>query len=149
MIPYYHRGGAKAFKLSTNNARAETMATSGTFKAAFACRRCIIPASGFTEWTGPKGSKTRHTITRAGGGMLFFAGLWDSYRDEEGEEDSYAMVMTAVTDTDDMARFHSRQPVFLDQARAAIWLDTTVDPAPILTGIPGIYAFEPPEPAPC
>ncbi len=32
------------------NARAETVATSGMFRSAFAQRRCIVPADAFYEW---------------------------------------------------------------------------------------------------
>src|SRR5262245_6684740 len=39
------------------NARAETAATRGVFKAAFARGRCLVPADGFYEWQGAKGTK--------------------------------------------------------------------------------------------
>ena len=39
------------------NARAETVATSGMFKSAFARRRCIVPADAFYEWKPVEGGK--------------------------------------------------------------------------------------------
>jgi putative SOS response-associated peptidase YedK len=48
------------------------------FRSAFRERRCILPASGFSEWTGPKGAKQPHLFTPADGSpLLAFAGLWD------------------------------------------------------------------------
>lgn len=75
LVPFNHRGPGKAIKFPCNNARSETMATKWPFKEATARRLCVIPMTTFTEWTGPVGSKTRHSITAADGGMLFAAGL--------------------------------------------------------------------------
>lgn len=147
LTPFFNKGGLKAWKASTNNARSETMATSPAFREAYRRRRCIIPVTSFTEWTGPKGSKTAHAISRRDGGMLFFAGLWDRCDTDDGPADSFTMVMIDALGDDDVARFHNRQPVFLDRGRADTWLDLTADPAPILKGPgPGTLVADPPEP---
>ena len=39
---------------ATFNARAETVLVKAMFQSAFKSRRCIIPVSGFYEWTGPR-----------------------------------------------------------------------------------------------
>jgi len=147
LVPFNHRGSLKAVKFPCNNARSETMATKWPFKEATARRRCVIPMTAFTEWTGPVGSKTRHNITAADGGMLFAAGLWEDSNPEEGPLISYTMVMTGTVPGDDMQPFHDRQPVLLDANRAATWLDLGVDYAPILNALPpGSLTFDPPEP---
>ena len=146
LIPFYHKGGPKAWKLSTNNCRSETMATSGTFRDAFKNRRCIIPATSFTEWTGPKGSKTAHAISRADGGMLFLAGLWDRCSTDDGPVENYTMVMMQAAGDDDMAPFHNRQPIVLEADSARLWLDSAQDPAPILQARKGVLVADPPEP---
>jgi putative SOS response-associated peptidase YedK len=48
------------------NARAETVATSSMFDAAFARRRCLIPAGAFYEWKKVAGANSR---TRSRGQM--------------------------------------------------------------------------------
>lgn len=148
LTPFFHKGPLKAWKASCNNARAEDMASKPSFRDAYKRRRCIIPATTYSEWTGPKGKMTKHYIGRADGGLLFFAGLWDTCRPEGEPVDSYTMVMIDALPGDDAARFHNRQPVLLDADSASIWLDLTADPAPILVGPPtGTYAADPPEPA--
>jgi len=147
LVPFFHKGPLKAWKASTNNARSETMATSPAFRDAFKRRRCVIPATSFTEWTGPKGAKTAHAISRADGGLLFLAGLWDRCVTEEGPAESYTMPMIAAVAGDDLAPFHNRQPVVLDAQRAALWLDLAADPAPVLAAMPaGTLIADPPEP---
>jgi SOS response associated peptidase (SRAP) len=57
------------------NARAETVASSGMFRGAFAQRRCLVPAAVFYEWRAMAGGKQPYAITRADGQPLAFAGL--------------------------------------------------------------------------
>jgi putative SOS response-associated peptidase YedK len=60
---------------ATFNARAET-----DVRGVFKYRRCIIPASGFYEWTCGKNARQPHLFTAADGGpVLEFAGLWDRW----------------------------------------------------------------------
>lgn len=147
LVPWNHKGSVKAIKFPCNNARSETMATKWPFREAAARRRCIIPMTGFTEWTGPAGSKTAHAITAADGGLLFAAGLWEDSSPHEGPLVSYTMVMTGCAEGDDMAPFHDRQPVLLDRERARTWLDLANDYAPLLCALPpGSLMFDPPDP---
>ena len=148
LTPFFHKGPLGAWKASTNNCRSETMASSPAFRDAYKRRRCLIPATGFTEWTGPKGAKTAHAISRADGGLLFLAGLWERCTVEDAPVESYTMVMIDAAGDDFMARFHNRQPIVLDAARAATWLDLGADVRPLLAAPPlGALAADPPEPA--
>lgn len=87
-------GLAKAEKLSTFNARSETVARSFTFGNAWRQgQHCIIPADAFYEpdWRSGKAVATR--FARADGAPMGIAGIWDRYRNAAGElVDSYTML---------------------------------------------------------
>jgi putative SOS response-associated peptidase YedK len=80
LVPYWWKKSLKDVP-STFNARAERVADGPMWRSAFKSRRCIIPASGFYEWTGPKSARIPHYFTAADGQPLAFAGLWDNWRD--------------------------------------------------------------------
>ena len=60
------------------NAKAETLEQRPTFSEAFQQCRCIVPADGFYEWTGHKGKRQPLWIHRRDGGLMLFAGLYES-----------------------------------------------------------------------
>jgi putative SOS response-associated peptidase YedK len=146
VVPFFHKGPVKEWQAATNNARSEEMATKASFRDAVKTRRCIIPATAINEWTGST-PKTKHAISRADRAPLFLAGLWASHRWDGERTESYTMVMQDTAPGDDMHVFHNRQPVVLDRAGAAIWLDCAADYQPLLKGPPtGTLVADPPEP---
>ena len=75
LVPAWWKKSLKEVPV-TFNARAESVADKPMFRTAFKERRCIVPASGFFEWTGGKGAKQPHLFTAADGSpLLAFAGL--------------------------------------------------------------------------
>ena len=62
------------------NARAETIAEKPAFRAACRERRCIIPASGFYEWTKDgEGKRLPWYIRRGDEAPIAFAGIWQDW----------------------------------------------------------------------
>lgn len=109
---------------STFNARVETADTSPMFRGAFRARRCIIPASGFFEWTGEKADRVPHYFSAADGALLAFAGLWERWKSPVGEIITSCTII--VRDADDwMDRYHDRMPAMLHPDDFAAWLDGT------------------------
>ncbi len=130
LVPWWHKGTLRDFKLATFNARSETLATSRTFRDAFARRRCLVPAEGWTEFTGTKGNKTRWHVWPRGEDWFCFAGLWDRCRTTDaGTVDSFTIVMRDPAPPLD--RFHGRQPVVLRVEDWATWLDPSADARPL------------------
>ena len=103
------------------NARAETIASSGMFRGAFARRRCIVPAALFYEWQANPDGKTPFAIARADEQPLAFAGIWEGWRSPEGDIlRSFAIVTTSASAQ--MAVLHERMPVILEAPDWPVWL---------------------------
>ena len=114
---------------ATFNARAETVAQKPMFRNAFTQRRCIIPASGFYEWTGEKGSKVPHLFTAADGSpVLAFAGLWDRWRDKATGEDVLSATIIVSGASAWMTPYHDRMPVLLMPDQVDAWLKGRAGP---------------------
>jgi putative SOS response-associated peptidase YedK len=118
------------------NARAETVATSGMFRGAFAQRRCLVPADAFYEWQATEGGKQPYAIARQEGQPMAFAGLWEGFRWPDGTAlRTFAIITTSANA--DMTGLHDRMPVILDQADWHAWLgETEGDRAALLRPAP-------------
>jgi len=111
------------------NARAETLATKGAFKAAFRRRRCIVPADGFYEWTRKAGGRVKqpHFIHRPDGEPYAFAGLWEVWRRRADGERLRSCTIVTTTANEPMSALHDRMPVILPASVWDEWLDTDND----------------------
>ncbi len=107
------------------NARAETIATSGVFRAAVRDRRCIIPATAFYEWRDEPAGKQPFAIARQDGAPLALAGVWESWRNPDGEVlRTYAIVTTTANAT--MSLLHDRMPVILEAEDWPVWMGEAI-----------------------
>jgi putative SOS response-associated peptidase YedK len=110
-------------KFATFNARSEEVEEKATFRGAWkAKRRCIIPASGFFEWTGQKGDKTPHYFTRVDGKIIGFAGLWEVWKNRATGEDLYSCSILIHEPSRWMAKYHNRMPAILEEKDFDGWL---------------------------
>lgn len=129
LVPYWWKKSLKELP-STFNARAERVADGPMWRGAFKSRRCIIPASGFYEWTGPKSARVPHYFSTPDGRPLGFAGLWDNWRDPEGRDVLSATIIVGPAN-EWMSAYHDREPVILDWRDATAWM-RGCDPASLL-----------------
>lgn len=103
------------------NARAETIAEKPAFKAAVRERRCLIPATGFYEWTKSEDdTRLPWYFSVPTGDPLVFAGIWQVWEREGEILTACAMVTTGASDW--MAQTHHREPVVVAQDDWATWL---------------------------
>ena len=110
------KGGMKP-----GNARAETVATTPMFRQAFSRQRCVVPATGFYEWIGEKGSKKLLPFTASGLATFGLPGIWDEWQMPNGGVRRSCAIITCDPNGD-IRPYHDRMPVILDQDEALAWL---------------------------
>lgn len=118
------------------NARSETVLDKPAFARAASARRCLVPIDGWYEWqaspvaTDARGKPRKQPffITRVDDAPLALAGLYEFWKDPEAPAEdplswivSYTILTTAAEPGLD--RIHDRQPVALEPAAWADWLD--------------------------
>ncbi|MFT4281268.1 SOS response-associated peptidase [Microbacterium sp.] len=119
--------GVRAF-----NARSEEVEDKPMFRQALIKRRAIVPATGYYEWHTEAGVKTPYFISPADGAPLFFAGLYEWWKDPAKADDDPARWLLSFTimtraSVGELGSIHDRMPLFLDADHADAWLDPTTD----------------------
>lgn len=114
-------------KFPTFNARSEGITSKATWKSPLKSRRCIIPASGYYEWTGEKGQKVPWWI-HPENGILGFAGLYSWWQNKALPDDDPARwhltaTMLTMPTVDHLAEIHDRNPVALPDSLWEQWMD--------------------------
>lgn len=96
------------------NSRSETAAVKKFFSDALYYRRCVIPATGFYEWS--RQTKLKYMFNARDDEMLYMAGAYNEY----GPVKKF-VIFTRSAD-EDMADIHNRMPVLLPQERVREYL---------------------------
>lgn len=130
LIPHWRKDLTE--KPQPFNARIETVATSGMFRAAFQRQRCIVPASAYYEWLTNDGTKTPYLITTADPGAaasvvstpptlggLAFAGIY-----EDHAEGPRSVAIITRPSLGPVGFIHDRMPVMLTPAGYEQWMGT-------------------------
>ncbi len=132
LIPDWVRDPRIGHKLI--NARAETARTKPSFRAAFASRRCLVPADGFYEWKREGGAKRPWLIGMRDREPFAFAGLWERWTMRAGATpagsfaglrpgdsiETFTILTTAANAV--VAPIHARMPVILAPEAFGPWL---------------------------
>jgi putative SOS response-associated peptidase YedK len=145
LVPSWAKSAVDAAKRI--NARAESLRSKNTFRGAFEQRRCVIPADGFFEWTGAKGKRMPVWFRPPDRELLFFAGLYESWRDPETAAWTKTFTIITTGPNDLVAPVHDRMPAVLAPDDLERWMSPQSDldeayallkPAPegSLVGIP-------------
>lgn len=145
-------------RLSTNNARSETVASATTFRPSWAAgKRCLIPSMSFDEpyWAPGATRSIAWRFRRADGQPWALAGLWAEWTDPETGEviPSYTMITQNCDQHALLNKFHKPDPkhpadkqdkrtvVPIREADWATWLEGTLDQAQALIQLSPPEAF--------
>ena len=129
---------AKDLKIGAHaiNARQETVREKPMFRTAFKNpkHRCLVPATGYYEWTGEAGKKQPFYIYPPSKSLVCFAGLWEAWRDKSDPEAEWVRTFTILTGDPGKVSgdVHDRQPVILPPELWERWLTAPVAEASAL-----------------
>jgi putative SOS response-associated peptidase YedK len=119
LVPFWSKGPDNRYSMI--NARAETVASKPAYRAAFAQRRCLIPADAFYEWQPGKEGKQPYAIRPKDQAPFAMAGLWEHWQGDDGSVIDSCTIL--VTEANALLRpLHERMPVILDPADYGTWL---------------------------
>lgn len=95
------------------NARAESATERKMFRDSVQHRRCIIPAKGFYEWDK---SKEKFSYERDDAPVLFMAGCYNKYQDQE------RFVILTTEANPSVSPVHDRMPLILEPEELEDWM---------------------------
>ena len=130
LVPYWSPDSKPKYAMF--NARAESLHNSRAFRGAFERRRCIVPVDGFYEWLREGSRKLPQHVQSADGDALMLGGVWDRWVRDDQVLESFALITTDAHPN--LAFLHNRQPLFLTQPDATLWLNSD-------TALPALQAL--------
>ena len=104
------------------NLRSETLGGSRAWRRLLCRKRCLVPADGFYEW-----QKQPYWIRPRQGGVIAFAGLWETWSDRDGGEIDTGVILTTASNAM-LAPIHDRMPAVIPVAGFDRWLKATENP---------------------
>lgn len=104
------------------NARAESLHEKLAFRDSLLERRCIVPASGFFEWTTQDGVRAPLYVSDKNDGLWGFAALWDEWVLPNGHAFRSCAIITTESNRL-LSPHHARMPAILRPESYAQWLD--------------------------
>jgi putative SOS response-associated peptidase YedK len=121
-------------KLSTINAKSETVFRSSLYRDLVFRQRCIVPLSGFFEWK-RDGQQTRpFKIHLSDEPIMSVAGIWSAWQPgSPNERLSFSILTTSANEF--MSKIHHRMPVILSRSDEDAWVDPTVHDEKLLRSI--------------
>lgn len=146
LVPFWMKDVPKSRPLI--NARAETVAQKPSFRGAFRHRRCLVPATGWYEWTTRRGQSAKQPVLirphKADNRPFAFAGLWDCWTGPGGDNWLLSLVILTMPAHPSLSHIHHRMPVVLKPDSYDIWLRsvTATGGRPSADALAGLHLYE-------
>ena len=128
LVPSWAKDAKGAARLI--NARQETVTSKPAFRAAYARRRCLLPADGYYEWQVEGKRKQPWFLTSRDGSPLAMAGLyevWSPGADADSAERLWTCTVLTTAAADDTGAIHDRTPLLVPRTDWSRWLDPAVE----------------------
>ena len=105
------------------NAQSETVTVKPTFKRAFAENRCVVPCSGWFEWSSVAGEgKQKYLFDNEDGSPLYMAGIFYP------QAEAFPELVTLTTKPTKLcSQYHHRMPLLIPEQVVEDWLILPVD----------------------
>jgi putative SOS response-associated peptidase YedK len=122
LIPFWAKEAKIGYKLI--NARSEGAFDKPAWRGPIKRKRCLVPCHGFYEWKRSNSTNTKqpYFIRPRDQELFAFAGLYDTWKDPDGNEVWSYTIMTTAPNAE-MAGIHNRMPVILHPDDESLWLD--------------------------
>lgn len=130
-----------SWKSNLINARAETVMEKPSFRGAFKHRPCLIPVSGFYEWTKDKQPYYFQVQERQ---LFALAGLWELWNPKglasrhNGEDELITCTIITTKANTQAAKVHHRMPVIIQPQNYDLWLGELDDRKQLLDTLPEV-----------
>lgn len=111
------------------NARAETALDKKSFRESLLSRRCVIPSTGFFEWT-KDAKKQKYLFRETGKALLYMAGFYNEF----GGERRYVILTTDANQS--VREIHNRMPVIVHRQEIGDWIRNETAMRQILERVP-------------
>jgi len=114
------------------NAQAESVAEKPTFRKAFADHRCVIPCSGWYEWSSRQGNgngngngngKEKYHFNYENHEPIYMAGIWYTAVDEKPPQ----LVTLTTTPIESCRPYHHRMPLLIPESAVEDWVRLSAD----------------------
>ena len=115
----------KKFKMSTINAKGETLLDSNVWKDSFLKRRCLIRVDSFIEWRAEGKTKLPWLFAMADDSPFALGRVWRHWRSPDGKTqmDTFAVITTEPNGLLVEKTGHDRMPVIIRRQDYQRWLE--------------------------